>query len=528
MGDVYLARHGLLQGFEKHCVLKMLRSDHKDDAAALARFADEARVVVQLSHRNICPVFDVGRVGGRLYVAMEHVVGRDLRALDQAGAVPLAIALHIVCEVLEALDYAHRFVDVASGASLGIVHRDVSPHNVLLGKDGDTQLIDFGIAVTAAHKPEQSDTVLGKLAFMSPEHARGDAVDGRSDQWAAALMLAELVVHRPFHEGRTAHAIWEAAGAGTWRPPWWNTIDDGLRQLLDRALSPSAADRFDSCGDFAEALTTWARASGHVAGPRDLQKHLARTFGDLAAEHRTTLRRLRDQPVALVGGPASLPGVVGDEAPQFESIATTLALPALTPAFGDVPVTVLLRDRQPATSSSSASSSSASSSSSSSSVPAPPKPRARPAFFAAFAVAAAAACAVWVASARGDDDHGAVEVVVTLPPEPAPPQPEPAPPTPTPPSPEPAPEPPTLEPMTPEPVPTPTPTPTPTPRTTKREKPALDAETKAAVGFLRGCVDTVPCARGMLEWSKRKLSPAQAAERKNGVLDCAKKCRLKG
>ena len=125
MGDVYLAKHGMLLGFEKHCVLKMLRDDRADDPQLLARFSEEARVVVQLSHRNICPVFDVGRVGHRLYVALEYVVGRDLRSVANMGPLPVSIALHVVCEVLEALDYAHRFVDVRTGAPLGIVHRDV-------------------------------------------------------------------------------------------------------------------------------------------------------------------------------------------------------------------------------------------------------------------------------------------------------------------------------------------------------------------------------------------------------------------
>jgi len=211
MGDVYLARHGMLSGFEKHCVLKMLRDDRANDPELLARFADEARVVVQLSHRNVCPVFDVGRVGDRLYVVLEHIVGHDLRTVAMLRPLPTAIALHIVGEVCEALDYAHRFVDRKSGAPLGLVHRDVSPHNVLLGVDGDTKLIDFGIATTRV-TAMPSQEVLGKLTYMSPEHARGEVV------YATAVMLTELLLAERFHEELGTAQVRDLVGEGTFRP----------------------------------------------------------------------------------------------------------------------------------------------------------------------------------------------------------------------------------------------------------------------------------------------------------------------
>ncbi len=346
----------------------MLRDDRADDPQLLARFSEEARVVVQLSHRNICPVFDVGRVGHRLYVALEYVVGRDLRSVANMGPLPTAIALHVVSEVLEALDYAHRFVDVRTGAPMGLVHRDVSPHNVLLGKDGDTKLIDFGIATTVSQRAAPSETVLGKLNYMSPEHARGDVVDARSDQYATAIMLTELLLHERFFEGLSQQQVWEIAGVGGHRPARFAELSADLRAVLDRALSPQAADRFESCSAFGDALSDWARAHGEVASARDVRRHLQHLVGDLGAEHRALLNSvdvpllpthvesgddaMPPPPGVDVAGPGAVraPGAVDDDDDgQFESIATTLALPTHTPAFGSIASTVLVERRMPDT-----------------------------------------------------------------------------------------------------------------------------------------------------------------------------------
>jgi tRNA A-37 threonylcarbamoyl transferase component Bud32 len=569
MGDVYLAKHGMLLGFEKHCVLKMLRDDRADDDQLLARFADEARVVVQLSHRNICPVFDVGRVGSRLYVALEYVVGRDLRTVASAGPVPTAIALHIVGEVLEALDYAHRFVDVKSGAPLGIVHRDVSPHNVLLGVDGDTKLIDFGIATTRANTTDSDgEAVLGKLSYMSPEHARGEVVDGRSDQFAAAIMLAELLLGERFFDGLTQQQVWEIVGGGTHRPARWHSLDPALRTILDRALSPVATDRFSTCADFGEALAAWARDTGNVAAPRDVRRHLRALFGDLAAENRAllrtvdiTLEQLQARADAAAGAPAVLgPGqIVDDDEGQFESIATTLALPSHTPAFGSIPTTMLVdRSRRamatPPSSSATAPLPELSAPSAAKGprplafavaglaagalltllavvalrpgAPAPVDPTIDPALevdpssvalaptpvpsalpdAGVVPVAAPVAVQVAVAVDGAGRDAGTepddVEVVEagTGPATGGTPRPRPA---------------------TARPTPRPAPSPTPT-------APGLDAGTRADLASLAGCVEKVPCARGILEWSRnRGLSQNEQSQLKESASDCAKRCRLK-
>lgn len=536
MGDVYLARHGRLSGFEKHCVLKMLRDDRANDPELLARFADEARVVVQLSHRNICPVFDVGRVGDRLYVVLEHIVGRDLRTIALARPLPLAIALHVVGEVCEALDYAHRFVDRQTGAPLGLVHRDVSPHNVLLGVDGDTKLIDFGIATTRV-TAVPSQEVLGKLTYMSPEHARGEVVDHRADQFSTAVMLTELLLGERFHAGLDVDRVHQLVGEGAWRPPRFHTaIDPGLAAIIDRALSPQAADRWPSMADLADALSSWATAHGAIATPRDVRRYLLAVGGDLAAEHRALLQRLDDTTVPPPTADVVAPGLVEPDG-QFESIATTLAAPVDTPAFGQVPTTQHIERALPPLPATLAVPSTMTTA-----LPTPPALPMRPIVLAGLVGFALGVGAMW---ALGRDTSDVVAIVD----EPLPelrPAPDPAPPVVASPTPTPLPTPPAPAPPPPAPPsgdggdggsdhvaakparpsmppPSPPPTPTPSPR-----RNTFDAATSRSLKALRDCIGKVPCARGVLEWSARPgLSDTERAELKDAASTCMQRCRLK-
>lgn len=322
MGEVYLAKTGGLAGYEKHCVVKTLRPEVAEESEYVQRFSEEARVVVQLAHRNICSVFDVGRADGSLYVAMEHVAGRDLRQLARAGLLPPAVAVYIMTEVLEALDYAHRFVDGTTGEALSLVHRDVSPQNILLGVEGDVKLIDFGVATSTRLAPVTvAGTVLGKLSYMAPEHARGEAVDGRADQWSAAVVLVELLTGEGFYRAVERDVAWQHSGKGSYRPPGFASIELGMRAILERALSPSRNERYPSCTAFAQALVDWARANAALADCRDVRRLLTERFGDLAGEARAVYANFSDvAPPTLmqVQGPAA--------ASPWESIATTMMI----------------------------------------------------------------------------------------------------------------------------------------------------------------------------------------------------------
>jgi serine/threonine-protein kinase len=274
MGEVFLGKHGSVAGLEKHCVVKTLRPHLTDDREYTTRFIDEARIVVQLGHRNICHVFDVGTVGERYYLAMEYIAGKDLRTLahdvgEQGGVMNPGLALHVVCEVLEALDYAHRHVDAATGKPLLLVHRDVSPQNVMISWEGEVKLIDFGLAASTLKMEQTSpNVVMGKLAYMSPEQVRGERVDGRADLFAAAVVLYEILVGERFYEGRSPYEIWGIAAQGGFRPRGWEAIDADLRPILDKALAGDPAQRFSTCIEFREALQQYRFGKGlHGDGP---------------------------------------------------------------------------------------------------------------------------------------------------------------------------------------------------------------------------------------------------------------------
>jgi serine/threonine protein kinase len=313
MGEVFLAKHGSVAGLEKHCVVKTLRPHLTDDREYTSRFIDEARIVVQLGHRNICHVFDVGVVGERYYLAMEYIAGKDLRALSgdaPGGVINAGLAIHVVSEVLEALDYAHRQTDASSGVPLQLVHRDVSPQNVMLSWEGEVKLIDFGLAASTLKVEQTSpNVVMGKLAYMAPEQVRGEKVDGRADLFAAGVMMYELVAGERFYEGRSPYEIWGIAAQGGYRPRGWPVIDDDMKAILDRALAGTPATRYATCIEMREALQSYMQARA-LRGDAPMLRSLMQTVYSTAIdESRRQLQTLSKAkiPARFAGGSTSGP-----------------------------------------------------------------------------------------------------------------------------------------------------------------------------------------------------------------------------
>jgi len=303
MGQVYLAKHSKVEGIEKFCVVKTLRPRFTTDADYVDRFIDEARIVVHLGHRNICQVFDVGKVAERYYLAMELIPGRDLRrVLDAAWTggrrVPIDLSLHVVCQVLEALDYAHRHIHPTTGKPLGLVHRDVSPQNVMVNLEGEVKLIDFGLAATnLSHEDDDSGVVMGKLSYMSPEQLCGEPIDPRSDVFSAAIIAYEMLVGARFYEGLPRDEIWDCAVDG-YLPPRIHELPGGLRDILTHALARSPNKRL-GCDELLEELERFRHEQRHHAGARQLRIFMAELFpGGEAEVHRLLLKYATTQPIA--------------------------------------------------------------------------------------------------------------------------------------------------------------------------------------------------------------------------------------
>jgi len=274
MAEIFLARAQLEAGISRLIVVKQIHAQLSGDPKFSKAFVDEAKLSAGLRHANIAQVVDLGRSepndGALLYMAMEYVEGLDLTQLlrllsKKKAPLPLEFAIFIVTEVLNALDFAHRATSEA-GQPLGLVHRDVSPSNVLLSLEGEVKLCDFGIAKATAGEEAPSDAmrslrekVVGKSAYMAPEHAKGEAIDARADVFAAGILLWELCAGRRLYKGTEEQMLAMARAAEV--PPMPSALPNlerFQREVLDRALAPNREDRFPTARAFREALDTWA------------------------------------------------------------------------------------------------------------------------------------------------------------------------------------------------------------------------------------------------------------------------------
>ena len=294
MGAVYLANVEGLAGFEKLVALKIAHDHLSIDKVAMEMFLQEAKLSALLQHANIGQVFDLGKTDDDLYfIAMEYVRGRDLRALmnavaDHDGRLPVPIIVHICARLLEGLDYAHGLRD-KTGRPLKLVHRDVTPSNCLISYTGEVKLIDFGIA-KAANQASKTKTgmVKGKLDYFSPEQARGDPVDRRSDVFAMGVVLYELLVdERPF-EAASDMSVMTNIVTGGFRPPRELDLEvpEELNAIVTKALSHDRGGRYATAGEMQDALEHYLMSSQLRVSAKDLAAFLVSMVGSdaVAAE----------------------------------------------------------------------------------------------------------------------------------------------------------------------------------------------------------------------------------------------------
>jgi eukaryotic-like serine/threonine-protein kinase len=278
MAEVYLARRRGAAGIAKRLVVKRMRQDLNSDPRFADMFLREARVATQLSHKNIVTVFDVGRDPDGLFLAMEYVDGPDLAAAMQGArergvALDPLLAAHIASEVAAGLDHAHRLRD-EGGAALGLVHRDITPRNILLSLDGEVKVTDFGVAVLQGDSP---DGRRGTVPYMSPEQARGDALDPRADLFSLGLILYELLSGRRAYAGADRDEMLAQARAAE-IPPLAPEVPAELAHVVARATAPAAADRFHCARDMQRELAGWAVGERGRRGQTDPLEHALASF----------------------------------------------------------------------------------------------------------------------------------------------------------------------------------------------------------------------------------------------------------
>jgi serine/threonine-protein kinase len=269
MAEIYLALQTGMGGFGKLLVIKRIKQAHNKDREFIGMFLDEARIAASLSHPNITQIFEVGEIDTIHYIAMEYVHGEDLRSLCRKLAkerrpLPLSHAIAMIAGGCAGLHYAHTKTDLA-GRPLEIVHRDVSPQNILISYDGHVKLLDFGIAKAQGRTQETRAGVLkGKLSYMSPEQVRGDRLDARSDIFALGILLYELTTGRRLYKDDSDFKTMQKITEDAPMPP--RQIIPGyperLEEIVLKSLTKRVEDRYESAQAFQSDLEGFARQEG--------------------------------------------------------------------------------------------------------------------------------------------------------------------------------------------------------------------------------------------------------------------------
>ncbi|MCS6856451.1 MAG: protein kinase [Sandaracinaceae bacterium] len=262
MAEVYAATFHGVGGFEKPVAVKVIHPRFSGDEHFVQLLVEEAKIAVLLDHVNIVQTYDLGCVDGTYFIAMELIEGGDLHRLGRAalggkGGIPVEIAAFIGGEVCKGLDYAHRKRDPKTGEHLAIIHRDISPQNILVSYGGAVKITDFGIAKAALRATQTEVGVIkGKFCYMSPEQAWGDPVDHRSDVFSVGVVLYELLAGRPLYQESDLHRLIAQVRAAD-VPPLGRAnpqVPSPLAEIVMRALNKEPSQRWQSAGEMAEAL----------------------------------------------------------------------------------------------------------------------------------------------------------------------------------------------------------------------------------------------------------------------------------
>jgi serine/threonine protein kinase len=301
MAEVFVGESSSLEGFKKSVAIKRVLPHLAENKKFLAMFLDEARISLGFNHANVVQTFDLGRSDSTYFIVMEYVDGTDLKKVweylkDTGQMPPLELSAYIISEVCRGLAYAHKLTD-GRGTSLRIVHRDVSPPNILLSKEGEIKIVDFGLA-KATGQLEKTDpgVVKGKFAYLAPETARGDEIDFRADIFACGILLFELLTgQRLFFGSSDIDTIERVREAKVPSIRELNTnVPESLESIVNKALALEPEDRFETCGDMAEALSGFLFEYGRRVTSRDVE-HLVKQVGDQAPDEAAADVSIIDQ-----------------------------------------------------------------------------------------------------------------------------------------------------------------------------------------------------------------------------------------
>lgn len=341
MAELFLARAVAMAGFEKLVVLKRILPQHAESDEFIKMFLTEARLAATLHHPNIVQVYDIGEESGHYFFTMEWVQGQDLRRIVRAArkaevALPLEHVLHIIAGVAAGLDHAHDKADT-DGSPLGIVHRDVSPSNVLVTYDGAVKLVDFGIAKAAAFQSNTiAGTLKGKVPYMSPEQCRGEVVDRRSDIFSIGTLLWEMTTGARLFAGDNEIAIINRVAKADVPKPTSIRADypPQLETIVMRALHSDPEQRYQHAIDLQIDLEDFAREHRLPVSSARMGKFMRELFADEIQASAAQLAAERTDPgqssasAMLPSVLPPLPGLAGPTAQTVIDSADALEIPS--------------------------------------------------------------------------------------------------------------------------------------------------------------------------------------------------------
>jgi tetratricopeptide (TPR) repeat protein len=304
MAELFRAKITGVEGFEKLIAIKKILPHLNEEQDLIESFIDEAKLAALLHQQNIVQIFDFGNIDETYFIAMEYLFGKDLRAISRKATekdLPISVeyALFIVSCICAGLDYAHNLRSF-QGNALNIVHRDISPQNVLITYEGEVKVVDFGIA-KAASKSSLTETgmIKGKVAYMSPEQAGGTIIDHRSDIFSTGIILYELVTGKRMFQGDTLQILSMVRNA-EFEPPeaFLSGLPEELYRILNRALAKDPDERYQSCGEMHDEVEECLAHFSLRPNASGLSKYMKNLFAD---EITSETRMLKD--VGLVSHP---------------------------------------------------------------------------------------------------------------------------------------------------------------------------------------------------------------------------------
>ncbi|RYE87556.1 MAG: serine/threonine protein kinase, partial [Myxococcales bacterium] len=298
MAEIFLARERSELGAARLVVVKQMLPELASSPAFSELLIAEAKLAARLRHGNVAQVYDLGRHDGLLFIAMEYVEGLDLgellrRCSRERVPLPAAFALHIGVEMLRGLEHAHRCPG-PDGQPMGLVHRDVSPSNVLVSFEGEVKLCDFGIAHANESGAAPSGAIQGKAGYMAPEQARGDSLDARADVFAAAIVLWELLAGRRYYRASEGQSLLAVARQASFQPLPLSDLPhhEQIALVLGRALGSDRSTRTPSVEAMRRDVEAYLDRSGLVTSSLRLGAWLREHFADATVERRHRRERV--------------------------------------------------------------------------------------------------------------------------------------------------------------------------------------------------------------------------------------------